>query len=148
MCKAPSTQRSENSRHDKVHELEYRWIRDQVISVPLGEFGSLSIKVRDYTLVKRVYGAWEHEYLPLLSFSINIEQQHVNITVLFIFWFKTVNNCDLYCIDNLNNPPSMFFVSNIILSGVRIFTRNIYLHCTDISDTGVQMFLRTNDKNN
>ena len=24
----------------------------------------------------------------------------------------------------------------------------VYLQCTDISDTGVQMFLRTNDKNN
>ena len=50
--------------------------------------------------------------------------------------------------DNLNNPQIMFFESNITFSSVRIFTRNIYLHCTDISDTGVQMFLRTNDKNN
>ena len=100
------------------------------------------------TLVKRVYGAWEHEYLPVLSFSIHIEQWHVNITVLFNFWFKTVNNCDTYCVDNLNIPPIMFFVPNITFSGVRIFTRNIYLHCTDISDTGVQMFLRKNDKSN
>ena len=100
------------------------------------------------TLVKRVYGAWEHVYLPVLSFSIHIEQRHVNITVLFNFWFETVNNCDTYCIDNLNNPPIMFFVSNIYFNSVRIFTRNIYLHCTDISDKGVQMFLRTNDKNN
>ena len=100
------------------------------------------------TLVKRVYGAWEHVYLPLLSFSIHIEQRHVSITVLFNIWFKTVNNYDIYCIDNVNNPPIMFFVSNITFSGVRIFTRNIYFNCTDISDTGVQMFLRTNDKNN
>ena len=56
--------------------------------------------------------------------------------------------CDTYCVDNLNIPPIMFFVPNITFSGVRIFTRNIYLHCTDISDTGVQMFLRTNDKDN
>ena len=101
-----------------------------------------------YTLVKRVYGAWEHVYLPVLSFSIHIEQRQVNIIVLFNFWFKTVNNCDTYCIDNLNNQQIMFFLPNIIFSSVRIFTRNIYLHWTDISDTGVQMFLRTNDKNN
>ena len=100
------------------------------------------------TLVKRVYGAWEHVYLPVLSFSIHIEQRHVNVTVLSIFWFKTVNNCDTYWVDNLNIPPIMFFVPNITFSGVRIFTRNIHLHCTDISDTGVHMFLRTNDKNN
>ena len=102
----------------------------------------------DITLVKRVYEAWEHVYLPVLSFSIHIEQRHVNITVLFNFRFKTVNNCDTYCVDNLNIPPIMFFVPNITFSGVQIFTRNIYLHCTDISDTDVQMFLRTNDKNN
>ena len=104
--------------------------------------------VYNITLVKRVYGAWEHVYLPVLSFSIHIEQRHVDMTVLFNFWFKTVNNCDTYCVDNLNIPPIMFFVANITFNGVRIFTRNIYLHCTDISDTGVQMFLRTNDKNN
>ena len=59
-----------------------------------------------------------------------------------------INNCDSYCVDNLNIPPILFFVSNITFSGERIFMRNIYLHYTDISDTGVQMFLRTNDKNN
>ena len=105
-------------------------------------------KARIITLVKRVYGAWEHVYIPVLSFSTHIGQRHVNITVLFIFWFKTVDNWDTYCIDNLNNPPIMFFVPNIIFSGVRIFTRKIHLHCTDISDTGVQMFLRKNDTNN
>ena len=47
----------------------------------------------------------------------------------------------------MNNPPIMFFVSNITFSGVRMFTRNIYFNCTDISDIGVQMFLRTNNKN-
>ena len=94
-------------------------------------------------------GCTEHENICIylyFRFSIHIEQRHVNITVLFNFWFQTVNNCDTYCVDNLNFPPNMFFVPNIIFSGVRIFTRNIYLHCTDISDTGVQMFLRTNDK--
>ena len=110
--------------------------------------GVRSMRTCVFTCTKRVYGAWEHVYLPVLSFSIHIEQRHVNMTVLFNFWFKTVNNCDTYCVDNLNIPPIMFFVPNITFNGVRIFTRNIYLHCTDISDTGVQMFLRTNDKNN
>ena len=90
-------------------------------------------------------------FLPVLSFSIHMEQRHVYMTVLFNFLFKTVNYCvnycDTYCVDNLNIPPIMFFVPNITFNGVRIFTRNIYLHCTDISDTGVQMFLRTNNKN-
>ena len=101
-----------------------------------------------FTLVKRVYGAWELVCLPLLSFSIHNKQRQVNIAVFFNIWLKTVNNCDIYCIYNLNNPPIMFFVPNITFSGVRIFTRNIYFNCTDISDTRVQMFLRTNDKNN
>ena len=43
--------------------------------------------INSITLVKRVYGAWEHVYLPLLSFSIHIEQRHVNITVLFNILF-------------------------------------------------------------
>ena len=134
------------------------WNKDitSVLTQPPIYWGRVSLIIRvsvlwhdaSDTLVKRVYGAWEHVYLPVLSFSIHIEQRHVNITVLFNFWFKTVNNCDTYCVDNLNIPPIMFFVPNITFSGVRIFTRNIYLHCTDISDTGVQMFLRTNDKNN
>ena len=42
----------------------------------------------------------------------------------------------------------MFFVPIINFIGVRIFMRNINFNCTDISDTGVQMFLKTNDKNN
>ena len=100
------------------------------------------------SIVKRVYGAWELECLPLLSFSIHNEQRQVNIAVFFNIWLKTVNNWCKYCIYNRNNPPIMFFVSNITFSGVRIFTRNIYFNCTDISDTRVQMFLRTNDKNN
>ena len=87
-------------------------------------------------------------YLPLLSFSIHIEQRRVNIAVFFDIWLKTVNNCDIYCIDNLNSPLIMFFVSNVTFSGVRIFMRNIYFKCTDISDTGARMFLSTNYKNN
>ena len=87
-------------------------------------------------------------YLPLLSFSIHIEQRQVNIAVFFDILLKTVNDCDIYCIDNLNNPLIMFFVSNITFSGVRIFMRNIYFNCTDISDTCVRMFLSTNHKNN
>ena len=42
----------------------------------------------------------------------------------------------------------MFFVSTITFTGVRIFMRNIFVQYTDISDTGVRMFLRTNYKNN
>ena len=87
-------------------------------------------------------------YLPLLSFSIDIEQRRVNIGVFFDIWLKTVNNCDIYCIDYLNNPLIMFLVSNFTFSGVRIFMRNIYFNCTDISDTGVRMFLSANYKNN
>ena len=87
-------------------------------------------------------------YLPLLSFSIHIEQRRVNMAVFFDIWLKTVNHCDIYCIDNLNSPLIMFFVSNITFSGVRIFMSNIYFNFTDISDTGVRMFLSTNYKNN
>ena len=105
-----------------------------------------SIDGTSITLVKRVYGAWELVCLPLLSLSIHNEQRQVNIALFFNIWLKTVNNLGIYCIYNLNNPPIVFFVSNITFSGVRIFTRNIYFNCTDISDTGVQMFLRTNDK--